>query len=419
MQGSTETDERAHLSSTLVGGKWLKQFSDADRRDAAELLDFLTTVSEAEVSREIHAQIAKLLPPTGRVALYAEREPTPRTDFPIETYVDAHGQKRRRVVGNARFKPIRTIRGAQRVGSEGWIAFLISQAVKTNPRFVNSPSPDQYRSKNAVNRVHDIVVVTDFIASGNRIYSFLDAFLQTPTFSAWWSRKWVRFHVVAAVTTQRGRAYVLSHPCKPTVRATLVSPTLLDTTAPKADRWIGLAQKYWPLDDDPLGYEETGALVAFEYGFPNNSPAILARRRGGWRPLFEGRAPSDLDEVFTGKRNFSFLLRRLAAHGLRKLHDALYPWKNRARVRNIAFLTGLRGRWHRDSEIEIAGRTGLSVPEVVELHEVALTNGWINNQGRLTDAGRRLIRAAVKSPRQRLQVAPSVQIYYPKALRVP
>jgi hypothetical protein len=417
--------ERPNLSSTATGARWLDQFPPGDQARAAELLDYLLLISESEVSRQIHLGLRDMLPAKGRVALYAERELAEKTVFPIERYVDSRGIARSRAVGSARFPAIRPTRGATRVGSEGWMAFLISQAVDAEPRFVNSPSPSQYRSANIDKRIHDIVIVTDFIASGDRIYSLLNGFWRLPTFRAWWSRKWVRFHVVAAVTTGRGRERVLSHPCGPAVHAPMVSPVLTEAPVVRATQWKKLAIDNGP-DDEPLGYGSTGALLSFEYGFPNNVPAIFRRqyRVGGekrrWRPLFKGRSPPDLREAFTGQPGSTVLLMRLGVQGFQKLREALDGRRRRAtRIRNLAFLAALRGRWHKDSEIEVAARSGLTVLDVLTARKDAIDSGWVNAEGRLTDPGRRVMKAAKRVAPAKRQVATQPEPYYPKALRVP
>ena len=118
------------LSESTSARRWIDQFELGDQDDAASLIDRLELFNETQVAEAIARQLESIDTRLGRVALYAEREIAEATAFPIETYSDAHGRLRDRAVMNATFKPVSPRRGATRVGSEGWIAFQISQAIK-------------------------------------------------------------------------------------------------------------------------------------------------------------------------------------------------------------------------------------------------------------------------------------------------
>ncbi len=187
-----------------------------------------------------------------------------------------------------------------------------------------------------------------------------------------------------------------------------------------AERWSALAKKYGKAHSDPLGYKASGALVAFEYGMPNNVPAILGERFKSWRPLYRGRAPHDLNPLFGLPPNSWDLVRNIAEQRLAQLRRALdFKSKRRERSEMLAFLLTIRGRWHSDAPIEIAERSGLRTDEVLRLRDRASAAGWISRHGRLTDAGRKLVRAGVSPvPKSAHVVAGRVHPYYPGSLRV-
>ena len=414
----TALDKMSESASAL---RWIGQFKPLDRRDAASLIDRLDLMNETQVAEAISQQLEAMNTVSGRVALYAEREIAQATAFPVETYTDAHGQPRQRAVPNAAFKAVSPRRGTTRVGSEGWMAFLISQAIKANPRFVNHPAPRQYLSTNAKNRIRQIVIVTDFIGSGDRIRTMIDKFWRVPTFAAWWSRGYVRFHIVAAAGTSVGITRIKSHPCKPTVGVTKVVPTLIGPSPRRwAARWLSLVDRYGKAHGKPRGHAETAALVAFEYGMPNNVPAVLGEKFTGWKPFYKGRAPNDLRSFFGLPRTRAELLRGAVENtwGLFK-HALDFRARRRDRAEMPAFLLALRGRWHKDAEIEVAERSGLPTDDVRRLRDVALAAGWMNDRGRVTESGRKLLKAGTVMRKEVSKtVVGSTALYYPSSLRV-
>lgn len=414
-------DRPDKLSESTSARRWIDQFKLGDQDDAASLIDRLELFNETQVAEAIARQLESIDTRPGRVALYAEREIAEATAFPIEAYTDAHGRLRDRAVMNATFKPVSPRRGATRVGSEGWIAFQISQAIKANPRFVNHPSPKQYLSTNKQNRIRKIVIVTDFIGSGDRIWTMLDKFWRVPTFAAWWSRQYIRFHIVAAAGTSVGVARIKLHPCKATVGVVAVVPTLTGPQPKKwAAAWLSLARRYGKNHHKPLGHGDIAALIAFEYGMPNNVPAILGEKFKHWKPFFRGRASSDLRPFFGLPPTATDLLRSAVEHRWAQLKHALdFRSRRRDKTEMLAFLLALRGQWHTDAEIEVAERSGLPTENVARLHRQAMAAGWISDRSRLTDSGRKLLKAGTV-PRKRVSntVVGSTEVYYPKSLRV-
>lgn len=415
------TDPPKKLSESASARRWIDQFGPSDQDDAASLVDRLALFNETDVAQAISRQLEAIDTVPGRVALYAEREIAQATAFPVEAYSDAQGTPRERVVADAPFKPVSPRRGATRVGSEGWMAFLISQAVKANPRFVNHPSPRQYLSPKKTNRIRRIVIVTDFIGSGDRIWTMLDKFWRIPTFAAWWSRGYIRFHIVAATGTNAGIARIKTHPCKATVGIATVVPTLTGPLPkPWAAVWLALVKRYGKNHGTPLGHKDTAALVAFEYGMPNNVPAVLGEKFKRWKPLYKGRAPSDLRPFFGLPPTITDLLRGAVEHRWARLVHALdFRTRRRDRAEMLAFLLALRGRWHAHAEIEVAERSGLPTEDVVRLREAAMAVGWISDRSRLTDSGRKLLKAGtVKKAKISKAVVGSAAPYYPTSLRV-
>ncbi|MEZ6029315.1 MAG: hypothetical protein R3C46_06145 [Hyphomonadaceae bacterium] len=299
------SDDR--LSQTATGKAWVAQFSEGKRQYATRLLDAMLLVNEEQVAtsiRSLLSQIAQIAEGQGhRVGLYTEREFDEKYAFDIQSVPDATGRLRQRAVGLKGPVAIKTVRGSARIGSEGSISSIISSVIETNRAiFSNHPGPDRIRSAKAPIRL--LVIVTDFIGSGARICSMLDKFWNVPTVKSWVSGKRVSFAVVAAVGTQSGIDQVKRHRLSPAVHVDRIAPTIFTFSKKMKARWSDLIKSEGPEErgDDPFGYNGSGALVAFSYRIPNNTPLFLRVSRGRaknrWRALYEGHAPEDLRAAF-------------------------------------------------------------------------------------------------------------------------
>lgn len=85
----------------------------------------------------------------------------------------------------------------------------------------------------------------------------------------------------------------------------------------------------------------------------------------------------------------------------------------------VLILSLLRGRWRVGTEVALAERTGMAVPDVMDVLARALKSGFVNGSGRLTDAGQALLAAGRRSERKRPEVVTNPDPYYPLALRTP
>src|SRR5215469_4839380 len=122
---------RPKLSKTITGQKWLAQFAEKDRTIAAAMLDDLLLLNDEQVGAGIRGLLRDLATerkgPRRRIALYAEREFPERQFFRVQAIPDASGVVRYRAVGRLGPAAVKPVRGSTRVGSEGLVAFIISQ----------------------------------------------------------------------------------------------------------------------------------------------------------------------------------------------------------------------------------------------------------------------------------------------------
>jgi hypothetical protein len=412
---------RPPLSATETGKAWLSQFAFPDRPAAASLLDALTLMNDEQVATALRSLLADLPQHRSglrkRVALYAEREIAEATAFKVELVPDNDGRLRRRAGGRRGPAAVRPVRGSTRVGSEGWVAFIISQAIKTSPGiFLNHPGPDRLRSRRQP--IGALAIVSDFIGSGTRVLTMLDKFWAVPSVRSWFSRGWISFYVVAAVGTREGLGAVRNHRVKPEVLVQQVAPQLSEHKNRQTyHAWRTLIETYGPErigGAGRWGFGDSASLIAFSYGIPNNTPLILHGASERWRPLFSGAAPLDLRNAFRLQSSAERVKLAAAAIGIDLAPDLSPP-----HAEMVVFLRAIRGRWRTRAQTAIAEITGLTEPEVLAAMKRASDHGCLDARGRLTDAGQAALGAAERSDRKRPTVPTNPEPYYPLQLRSP
>lgn len=410
---------RPKLSTTPSARSWFTRFRTTDQELAAQLVDTLLLLNDEDVASAIRSELRKLaLTRTGtrgKTALYTEREVAEAAIFPSALLPGRDGTLRRRAFGARGPAPVKPTRGKLRVGSEGWIAFLVSQAQERSPSvYLIHPGPDRIRKKS----VGLFVIVTDFIGSGDRIVSMLDKFLAVPSVRAWRSNHWVEFAIVAAAGTRAGIQAVRQHRVRPTVLVTHIAATLATFQNRKlAGAWRRLAQRYGPRaarGSGPEGYRDGGSLIVFSYRTPNNTPLLLHKGSRSWRPLFQGPPDDDMRPAF----GLPPLAERAAAAAA-SIGQPVAADLSAEERRMVVVLRSIRGRWHHGEDIAIAERTGLTVPDVKQAKELAATAGLLTANGRLTDDGQRLARAGGTTKERRPDIPTRTETYYPIKLRTP
>jgi len=384
------------------------------------MLDAMLLLNQEQVDTSIRTaldRIAKGARHRGkRVALYAEREFQEAAIFSSELQQRPDGKIRRRATGYRGPPAVKPIRGRSRVGSEGPLAFLVSQQVAAWPKiFLNHPGPDRIRGRTTP--VGEIIIVTDFIGSGQRIRSMLDKFQAVPTVRSWVSQNLVKFRVVAAAATRGGLIHVRRHRLRPEVIVEWIAPTVSYETSASWVQWLRLMESYGPeagRGAGRFGYGRQAALIAFSYRIPNNTPAIIHQSENGWRALFDGPVPVEFLTLFGVKPTGQIIDAAAAEAGI-KMGDGLTEEDRKA----ILVLSLLRGRWHYGAETALSARTGFPVPALMDILREALRNGYLRNDGRITDFGYAFLKAGKALERERPTIATNENPYYPEALRIP
>lgn len=302
----------------------------------------------------------------------------------------------------------------QEVGSEGAIANFITGYERLHrDRVLNHPGPDAMRT----GRVSHIVVVSDFVGSGKRVWEMLEALWRVATIRSWHSYGLVRFSVIAYSGTENGLSKVRSHRSGPVVRMVHACPTI-STAFVGADRALveGLCRAHPRKSRDPFGFRGAGALIAFSHGMPNNAPPILHSDRKGWVPLFRNRSALGADSHFPPANADVLAEHARSTLDIRIAGRFLSDPANRRWVETMLVLTAIKDGSR--TATSVSARSRLPLADVDQILLFTRVANWTSPRNTLTVLGQRELRR-LQLRRSRTIVLPSEDLpyYYPSQLR--
>lgn len=409
---------------------WLDQFNKdpADRPLAELLLSKVNYMNHTDVRVALRKRITRVCKNSPSSAIYVERElqrTRHKKGLPPPMYreekVPSQKPRRRvalRVVGAA--KPaVQSLKNKRQViGSEGVLAQALSSlCVQHARKLMFHPSADEIRD----NGVRKLIIVTDFIGSGDRIKRMLSSFWRVRSIRSWRSYGLAELVVVAVSGSKPGIDAVKRHPSKPTVLTCYPCPTIFDSFDPsESDQILTLCADYGSFSGDPLGYGEVGALMAFEHSAPNNMPAIFTEQNISnvrpWSPLFINRSTEAfwLNPPYDEKS----VDLKFETLGLPTIHQSMtYRQFNNAQ-RAAVLITAAVSKGRR-SHIELIAVTDFPVKVLFQSMEMAEELGLINHRTRLTQKGRALLDSLSPPRSETPLVYGSKTHYYPTQLRAP
>lgn len=165
---------------------WLSQFEPEDQATAVALLRAMTLVSrDAFADRLRDLILHRLREGQTPIGLYVERELRHRHGVPFRLFKESE-RKVRRAYG-AGPRPVEPTRSYDAdVGSEGIVAQLVSELCRSHPtQIFNHPGPDAIRKRG----IRRFILVTDFIGSGKRAATYLQAAWRVRSVRSWWSTR--------------------------------------------------------------------------------------------------------------------------------------------------------------------------------------------------------------------------------------
>lgn len=266
------------LSETARGQDWINQFDLSDRELARQLLESLVLVSGIEFERQLVSILTVTAQSSGGpAAFFAVRE------WPDPSFTYLKEDEEADAVGP----------GGD-IGSEGRIAAIVRGLCRTNPsQLLNHPSIKEMRD----GKCRLVVLVDDFVGSGDRVVEFYAALWAHRTIRSWHSLGLIKFVLVAYSATSLGQERVgkLLDLEPKLVRG---CPTFQNLPVSRPERSVLLAglksyAKQTKHPGYPLGYGNTGAALVFEHGCPDNVPVVFWAEAGvgkTWKPLFPARS---------------------------------------------------------------------------------------------------------------------------------
>lgn len=417
---------------------WLEQFDVGDQSTAIAMLNAMRRVSAEDFKRDVRARIMEIAAETdGAVALYGERAVPPRRKPPLPLFEQPEERPRR-----ATGKKIPAVDPNDEVGSEGIIAQLITELTREDElKFISHPGPDRLRvggtnsgprrtrtaTDKALLPVRRFVLVTDLIGSGTRAWRYLEAAWQVATVKSLWSTRTTRgisFEVVAYAATTPGLDVVVEHPTQPKVRVVCMCPTISEAFSSRvASEVIRVCTQYDPLkktkgSKEALGFQGTGALIAFAHGAPNNTPRILYEVGEDWAPLFPKRVTATTRGTFSDGLSTDDVERRLLEMRQKRLSKGIdYFGAPPGSLERYLVLAALS---HPPRSVDVVSRrTGLTQIKVEEVLEEARRFGWVDPTFRLTEKGQLELIAAKAQRAQSAEISTTSPMYYPSHLRAP
>ena len=406
---------------------WIDQFSQSaeDFQLAQRLLDRLHFVTATRFAADVQELLRSKFLGHGATALYVERElQKTRSTTPPAMYraekIRIPGRRRfvRRAVGAA-VPAVKSMTNAQQeIGSEGPLAQVLSQfCSRHRNKFLLQPSAEEMRRK----RVRQLVVVTDFIGSGDRICRMLDSIWKVASVRSWNSGQFVRLSVVAFTGTSTGIAAVSKHRSHPDVYVVMDCPTIWTSfTGEESIKIEDLCQRYGTASARPLGYGNVGALVAFEHSCPNNAPSILIESSEShlrpWRPLFERRATSHIFARSSEPNTVDFGL-LFESLGYPSIAQSSAFHRSRREQRYMYLLLAALSKRNRTVP-SLVRSTALSLQVLNSALEMATGLGLVRNR-RLLPAGGKELDRLVRSRSLIPTANRAASMYYPSALRFP
>jgi hypothetical protein len=405
---------------------WLSQFDVDDQPIATKLLEELVYVSYSEMRIALTKAIVERGGQIeGCIGLYAERHVRhyggkPTRLFVAETVTKKRGKKSHRSEGIGPDPVVSQRRHAHDTGSEGIIAQMITQICKAYPeKFFDHPGPMHIRP----NQVRSFMLVTDFIGSGQRAVSYLKAAWRVRSVRSWWSLGWMKFDVISYAGTSAGAERVRSLRCAPTVRTVIGCPTISDLPPPKSHDLIRICKTYGPnikaWKTTPLGYRNTGALLVFEHGAPNNTPYLLHGASEKWTPLFPQRTTFQTAKVTASGLAASRIKQRLEKLGRERLaHLQSLPQFGEQTQQTALVLASLRKR-PRTVEA-VSANTGLTTFEVEATILRAQASGFLTPKLQPTDKAFTELAYLKQLENKKIPVPKgSNAVYFPTVLRPP
>ncbi len=414
METKQTSDVSSKLALTESGQLWLNQIDEIDRRLVRDFLSMLTLVSHNEFERTIERLILhRMAEIEGPIALFAVRElPKDCGDSYFDVACGPEGSTSTDAVA----------RGAD-IGSEGRVASFLRNLAKARPeRLLNHPTIKKMRQVNC----RGIFLIDDVLGSGDQTTSFLSAMWRDSTIKSWVSLGYLHFDVICYAVSEAGLRNVKKHRVKPNVKYERFCPTLTDVQPQKLQKPLrDIFNKYarrTSRSNMSCGYGNISALLVFEHGCPNNTPAILwapQTHKCTWLPLFPNRVVvGDARSVFPPEivnRDSVSILLSVGHKKLAAVRPSVFHYPLSYAVLTLLALIAKGAR----TPSSLCYSLSMTVDDCNALLEKCISAGYITPKYRLTDSGHAELKGAIRTRQHFRKKLPELgkDVYYPNSLR--
>lgn len=428
-------------SETPRGGRWLRNFPESERTDAAVLLDSIQMFGRAVMRLELTSLISQLgadarvdtpallIPVIGAndideraIAAAARKKGIDPVDL-IGDPAFSDRRRRREWVAYDDFMPSDPVTWTR--GSESFIGSTLRDLVGERPGGgrVGWIHPDADLDDLRAQRCRTIVLCTDYSGSGEQVVNYAEMLARNPTIRSWRSFGWVQIKVASFASSVEAdarfddsRAIDDYFWC---VRAESFSTAQWDDA--QRARIHDLCARFGGRSGRnrrQIGYKGSAGLFATDFQAPNNLPAILRRMDVGWSPFFEGnRVPEDIASLAFGYTPERDLHRVALGLKEKRLAQAMKLAGRRSATNRLIVVLALVGAGGA-TVASIAESTGASVVSTRRELDALRGVGLVTEGLELTEAGMREVRIARR--RKRVVTAGlsgSAEDYYPSSLR--
>lgn len=414
MEAKQASGVASKLALTESVQLWLDQIDEADRRLVRDFLSMLTLVSHSEFERTVERLILnRMAEIQGPIALFSVRElPNGSSDSYFNIAYGPEGATSTDAVP----------RGAD-IGSEGRVTAFLRNLTKGYPeRLLNHPTITKMRKE----KCRTIFLVDDLLGSGNQTSSFLSAMWRDATIKSWVSLGYIQFEVICYAVSEAGVQKVQRHRIGPNLQYEYFCPTLADVQPQKLQKPLrDIFNKYGiktSRRNMSCGYGNVSALMVFEHGCPNNTPAMLwapQTSKYPWVPLFPNRAViGDIRSVFPPEIVSRDSVNVLLSVGLRRLATVRpsvfqYPLPYELLTLLALIAKGVR------SPSSLCYSLSMTVDNCNSFLEKCINAGYITPKYRLTDSGHAELTGAMRTRQNFRKKLPELgeDVYYPNSLR--
>ncbi|MGC3958423.1 MAG: hypothetical protein QM813_10930 [Verrucomicrobiota bacterium] len=357
------------LSEHKLGIEWLRQFDARDIHIARLLLDGLKLVSFGESEAALAKAAEQIISATtGLIAV-----------FPID----------KRIIF-----PSGTPNSADR------LRHAMTNLDRVYPeRLLIEPSHQDMIDK----RVRHILLLEDFVGSGQRVNEFWDLWMLSPTIRSWHSYHRIELWIAGYAIHDVGLEAMHEH------------ITFLRPDHVRFDLRLSAQTNYWPeavvelcernakrteLPIYPMGMGHLGVPLVFQHGCPDNCPTILWKHGKTFEALFPGRGiPPDLHQCFSSATDCgrtSQLLWDAERH--RGALSLIREMEGRKRSPQYVELIAVLSLLHRG--YAAANLNKVMTLKTSHIHSLLTTGqemGLVNGENLLTDFGRDIVQRSKKS----------------------